>query len=438
MTLKKIFDNHIIMSGVYKGISGLSLFVTIRLLVDYLGQDNYGLWVLVFTLFQMVLLMDFGIQSTLKTKVPELLQSQSLDTLKAYIKSTYKISIVIACCIFVFFYVISHIINIKSLFNIENQEDQFVNYLFLLNIFFFCLTFIANIHKSLYVAFLKGKYAEESLAVNQFGLLGLTGLLILFFPNVNIQNKLVYLTLVNGLFTFLINVIYTLRFFKIESLNLKTKEKLEKVFFIELIQLGMKFMIIQLCLVIFFSIDNYLIAYFFNPYEVTSYEILNKYFQFPLMIILAMMSPLWSHFTKDYFEGSKIKLLNTFKTFNRLVVGVVVIIALLTMLFPAVLKFWIKDEINTSWLLIGLVGCITLFRIFTSFYTYFLNGIGQLNLYLKIVVISLLIKVPISYFFVSLGLEINGIILSSLIIMVFWILIIPNYSYKIVKQIKNE
>ena len=67
--LKKISNNHLIMSGIYKGISGISLFVSIRLLLDYLGAENYGLWVLVFTLFQLVLLMDFGVQSSLKTKI---------------------------------------------------------------------------------------------------------------------------------------------------------------------------------------------------------------------------------------------------------------------------------------------------------------------------------------------------------------------------------
>jgi O-antigen/teichoic acid export membrane protein len=51
-------NNHVIMSGFYKGVSGMSLFISIPLLIKYLGEDNYGVWVLVFTLFQWVLLMD--------------------------------------------------------------------------------------------------------------------------------------------------------------------------------------------------------------------------------------------------------------------------------------------------------------------------------------------------------------------------------------------
>ena len=50
--MKRFLNNHILMSGFYKGISGLSLFLSIRLLIDYLGNESYGVWVLVFTFFQ--------------------------------------------------------------------------------------------------------------------------------------------------------------------------------------------------------------------------------------------------------------------------------------------------------------------------------------------------------------------------------------------------
>ena len=105
------------MSGVYKGISGISLFISIRLLLDYLGNGNYGLWVLVFTLFQLVLLMDFGIQSSLKTKIPVLIHEEKFEQIKSYIKSTYKISVYIAIFIFLSFFLLSFLIDFKSIFN---------------------------------------------------------------------------------------------------------------------------------------------------------------------------------------------------------------------------------------------------------------------------------------------------------------------------------
>ena len=64
-------QNQMVLSGFYKALSGIALFVSIPVLIKYLGNVEYGLWVLVSTLFQWVLLMDFGLSSVLKTKIPE-------------------------------------------------------------------------------------------------------------------------------------------------------------------------------------------------------------------------------------------------------------------------------------------------------------------------------------------------------------------------------
>lgn len=68
--LQKLKNNHLLMSGFYKGISGLSLFLSIPLLIGYFGDTNYGLWVMAFALFQWVFTMDFGLSGVLKTKIP--------------------------------------------------------------------------------------------------------------------------------------------------------------------------------------------------------------------------------------------------------------------------------------------------------------------------------------------------------------------------------
>jgi O-antigen/teichoic acid export membrane protein len=316
MTLKKIFDNHIIMSGVYKGISGLSLFVTIRLLMDYLGQDNYGLWVLVFTLFQLVLLMDFGIQSALKTKIPLLVKENKKDILLSYIKTTYRLSIYISIAIFFIFLFLVYTIDIKMLFNIHFQTRHFVNLLFILNIFFFCLSFIVNIHKSLYVAFLKGKYAEESIAVNQIGITVLIAICTFILPDIDIKTKLIIITFINGFFTLFVNLYYTIKIFKSENINLSSALTLERSYIIEILKLGSKYMFIQVGIIFIFSSDQYIISHAFEPSDVSIYEVVNKYFQFPLMIFIAALSPLWSMFTKDYLEKDKEKILYSFKKFN--------------------------------------------------------------------------------------------------------------------------
>ena len=437
--LKKISNNHLIMSGIYKGISGISLFVSIRLLLDYLGAENYGLWVLVFTLFQLVLLMDFGVQSSLKTKIPVLIYEEKFELIKNYIKSTYKISGYIALAVFLVFLIVSFSLDFKTFFNIHFHSNSFIAFLFILNVFFFCLNFVANIHKSLYVAYLKGKYSEESLAVNQVGLLFLIFLLISFFPSISSVQKLIAISIINGLFTLLVNLFYTFRFFKMESLNLSTKLKTSTDFIKGILKLGLKYMIIQIGMLVVFSSDNYIISNAFSPSEVTPYELVAKLFQFPLMILYAAISPLWSMFAKNYIENNKIALLHSFKKFNYYFIVITVLVLIGVLISPFVISVWIKDAVQIPQYLLLLTGIVTLLRIFTSFYSFFLNGIGNLNTYIYILIISVLIKIPLSYFFVDLGFGINSVVISTLILMLIWVLILPYKCYALVNKLgENE
>ena len=435
MLPKKLKDNHLIMSGFYKGISGLSLFVSIPILIDYLGNTNYGVWVLVFALFQWVFSMDFGLASVLKSKVPVLIQENQIDLLKSYIKTTYVITSYIGLIIFLSFLLIVNVIDIESLLKITGFPVNFINYLFVLNIFFFCLNFILNVQKSLFVAFLKGKYTEQSIALNQILFFVSILILVFFYPNLSNQTKLFAISILNGVINFVVNIGYTIYFFYLEKLNLKSKVKIPSQFIKEILFLGSKFMVVQIGLLFIFTADNYILSNAFGPKDVVPYEVVNKLFQFPVMILFAALSPLWSMFAKDYVEKNSLKLLSTFKKFNFYFIGIFIFIIAIAILCPYILPIWIKSEIIIPKHLILLITIVTSIRIFVSFYSFFLYGISKLNNYIIILLISMLIKIPLTYYLISLGFGINSVVIVTLFIMVFWLLFIPYECYRIVKKI---
>ena len=437
--IKKISNNHVVMSGFYKAVSGLAMFFSIRLLIDYLGSENYGVWVLVFTLFQLVLLMDFGVQSSLKTKIPVFVHQGDWLGLKAFVGSIYKISFGIAAAIFIFFLMLTKVIDFKSAFNIHDLSLKEVNFLFLLNLLLFCSTFIANIHKSLYVAFHKGKYAEQSIALNQSLFLVVLSVLIavLNTPFSGYQ-KLIYISVVNGGVSLLVKLYYTFVFFKKEKLKISLLNRSNLTNYSAVFQLGLKFMIIQIGFLFVFSSDSYIISYAFNPSEVVPYEVVSKLFQLPYLVLFAALTPFWSLFAKHYLEKNKTKLLLDFKRFNWFFGLVLLGLFLMTLITPYVIPLWIKESLSIPAYLILLTAVVTGLKIFVNYYILFLSGIGKLNLYIIILVISILIKIPLSYYFVALGCGINSVLWSSLIIVVIWTLIIPYKCYQITKAIKNN
>ncbi|GEM54464.1 hypothetical protein B0A58_01920 [Flavobacterium branchiophilum NBRC 15030 = ATCC 35035] len=434
-TLSSLKNNHIVLSGFYKSLSGLSLFVSMSLLLRYLDKENYGLWNLVFTMFQWVLLMDFGIQSALKTKIPHLILEGNTKLVQLYIKSTYKTSAYIALLLFLIFSFFVFTNHLGTIFNLNIYPENYLKKLFLLNFLFFCLNFIANIHKSLYVAFLKGKYAELSIFINQFGFMILLFFLHHFYKNISYSNKLIAITIINGGFCFIVNLFFTIRFFIIEKMNLFIKGDFPKKLFLESIKLGTKYMIIQLSMIFIFTIDSYIISYYFGPNHIAAYDFVTKYFQFPLMIIIAAFSPLWSMFTKNYLEKERKKLLKQFKLFNRLFVVMVLCIVVAGFLYPYILKLWTRNSLTTSSSLIIWVALLTALRIFFSFYSNFLNGIGKLNFYMILLIIGLFFKIPLTLVLINLKFGINSVVLSSVIISIIWAILIPKYCYNILDKI---
>lgn len=435
--IRNLVNNHLFMSAFYKGISGLSLFVSMPLLIHYLGVANYGVWVLAFTLFQWVLLMDFGLASVLKTKIPELQHSGNIGLINAYIKSTYKSCLVIAGCILLFFILFFFAFNVQSLLNIS-FESSFVKRLFLLNILFFCVNFVLNTHKSLFVGVHKGKFAEQSIAVNQIVFLLSLLLPIHFFSAISDESKLYLVSIINGLVCLVVNLIYTFYFFKSEKLNPFTQEKTPKEYLKGIYNLGWQYMIIQIGGLFLFSSDNYILSYFMSPKEVVPYEIVSKYFQFPLMILTAGMAPLWSMFAKGYLEKNQTWLLLIFKRFNYFYIVILIGMMLCVFIASPIMKLWIAKDFTVSPFLLFSVSIMISLRIFTTFYSYFFNGIGNLKSYLILLCASVLLKLPLSYLFIKLGFGISSVVIASGSCLLVWSIIQPIEAYKIVLGINKK
>lgn len=438
MLLQKLKNNHLLMSGFYKGASGLSLFFSVPLLISYLGDSNYGLWVLVFALFQWVFSMDFGLASVLKTKVPVLIQKNEIDLLKSYIRTTYKITGVIALFIFLSFLAVIDIIDIKVFLKIPGYSLGFIKNLFLLNMFFFCLNFILNVQKSLFVAFLKGKYAEQSIAVNQIIFYVSLVIIVFGFPKLSFQDKLIVISFANGLISLLVNGFYTFYFFYLEKLNLNTDSTTPIKFIKEIILLGSKYMTIQVGLLFVFTSDNYILSNAFGPKEIVPYEVINKLFQFPVMIIFAGLSPLWSMFAKDYIDNNAESLRTKFRKFNYFFIGIVVFVSAIAVVCPFVISIWIKNPIIIPKHLVLFITVVTALRIFISFYSFFLYGIGKINRYIVILLISIAVKVPLTYYFIHLGYGVKSVVISTLFILVLWLIFIPLECYSIVNTLKRS
>ncbi len=103
-----------------------------------------------------------------------------------------------------------------------------------------------------------------------------------------------------------------------------------------------------------------------------------------------------------------------------------------------VMKLWISKDFIVPHFLLITIAIMTSLRIFTTFYSYFFNGIGHLKTYILLLIISVLLKIPLSYLFVKLDYGISSVALSSTLCLLIWSIVQPLEAHKIVSNLKND
>jgi O-antigen/teichoic acid export membrane protein len=430
------WNHQLILNAFFKGLSGIILFITISILIKYLGDTSYGTWVLIFTLFQWILYMDFGIANVLKTKIPELVVRNENALIGSFIKSSYKISSFIAGGIFIIITAVLMTVDLKSQLNLP-FSSEFVNQIFLLNTAFFCVNFVLSINKSLNIGVLKTHLSEQSATVTQVLFL-LSSLFFLFaFPNVSAETKLCMISISNGLSGVIVNFYYTFRFFRTHPFQLFRSENLDRKNVRLLLTFGLKFMVLQMLMIVIFSSDAYILASYLQTSDVSRYDIVTKYFQFPMLIVMSGMAYLWPMFAKKFAEKDTTWMSKIFRNFNLFFLGLVLLLVPFSLLGNYVLSVWVGKAFSVSMFFLFNVALMTAMRVYFGFYANFFNGAGNLKSQMILMLFGALFKIPLSIFLLKNDYSVSSVIIATNVFLLMCCIVLPIEASGKIKALKN-
>ena len=413
MKIVTLFKNQFLLSAFFKGLTGLIMFLSVSQLIHFLGDKTYGVWVLILSMFQWSLFFDFGISNVLKTKMPEFIVKEESEKINEYITTSYLSTGILALLMFSVLLTLVLTLNLSSFFNLHFNQDAIAS-LFLINGGFFCLNLVLSINKSLFIGVNKNHISEQNSTFSQIVFFVLLLVSIYVFNTVNGLNKLYIITLLNGFVTVAVNIFYTYIFFKKYDFKLVAFKKYD---FIaknkEMLGMGIKFMIIQSFMVVIFFSDPYLISHYLLPEEISKYDVINKLFQFPLLIILSALAPFWPLFAKKYHENDFVGIKKLFARFHWFFLAIVAAVVVLGFLSNFILYLWI-DKVNyVNAIIIFSVVFMTIFRIMFTFYANFFNGIGKLNSQIIMMGLAAVIKIPLSVYLFKKGFGLASVMIST-------------------------
>jgi O-antigen/teichoic acid export membrane protein len=195
------------------------------------------------------------------------------------------------------------------------------------------------------------------------------------------------------------------------------KPSLEKVNFSiskGIMSLGWQFFIIQIVVVVIFQTDNIIISHFFEPKEVTNFNIAYKYYSILAIIFSIILTPYWTAYNEAYFKKEIFWIKSSIQKLIKLFL--ISLLASLFMIFvsPSFFRIWVGDEIKISISLsIWLCLYIAIMN-WSAIFSTFLNGIGKIRLQMTFAPLVAVINIFLSIFFIKvLHLDIVAIPLAN-------------------------
>jgi O-antigen/teichoic acid export membrane protein len=423
MNRSKIIFKNVSLGVLYKAINLIVVFTTIPLLLSYLEKEQYGVWVTIFSIVNIVFFVDAGIGNGLKTKLSEAISIKDNGLARTYISTAYIFISILAILLLIIGYTCITNIDFQNLFNtsISNQELKTV----LLTILVMVVSsFVLSLFKPLYYATQQASKVELAMLIYQ-GLV-LVGVYILLNY---VTRNLLFVAIIYGSSNILVGLVFTLIFFKKHKeiqprINHFQKERVK-----DLMGLSLAFFCIQLCMIVIFTTDNLIISNLIGPEDVTTYDIVYKLFQVVITISVIAQDPFWALYTDAYHKNEYQWIKQTLKRLNLLFVFFIGLISGLYFLSETIISFWIRKELNISKNLILFMSLFVIVRIYGVIYMNFLNSIGKVKLQMWLYVFGAILNIPLSIYFVEeWNFGSSGVILGTIVSVISLTIALPIQS----------
>jgi O-antigen/teichoic acid export membrane protein len=388
---------NIISSFLIKGISICISLVLVPLIINYINPSRYGIWLTLSSIVGWFSFFDIGLTQGLRNKFAEAKAKQDEKSAQIYVSTTYAVLVIIFTSVWIIFILCNNFLNWSDILKLPQDMRSEVSTLAVIVFTYFCAQFILRIVITINVADQQPARASLVDLMGQF--LSLVFIVILIKVT---KGSLVNLGIGLCLFPVLVYLGANLYFFNKTYKEYSPKfSKIDFSYAKGLFNLGLTFFIIQVASVIQYESANVIIARNFGTLQVTSYNIVYKYFNMLTMLYTIFLTPFWSASTEAYLKEDFEWIKNTVKKYNILNILIFLVSILMLIFSGIVYKLWLgKAKVNIDFILSFWGFLYVGITIFGSKYVNFLNGISALKIQFWSSLFSPILYVAIAILFI--------------------------------------
>ncbi|MGL5935091.1 MAG: lipopolysaccharide biosynthesis protein, partial [Cetobacterium sp.] len=189
------------------------------------------------------------------------------------------------------------------------------------------------------------------------------------------QNSIIILSVIYGASIFISHLIMTTIYFK-KNKNFFFRYKDVNFSIVnDIFGIGIKIFLIQVSALIIFSSDNIIITKYVGIDSVAEYNIVNKLFGIPLIIINIITVPIWPAVTKAFHEKNKNTIIKLLSKLKKIFLVLLILTIGITFISQKFIIFWTLNEIDPRIELIISCAIATLLNVFSNIYLTLIYGI---------------------------------------------------------------
>ncbi len=397
-------------SVVYKALAMLASFLAIPMMIQYLGEEQFGVWSTLLTVMSWIVFFDLGVGNGLRNKVAEALAKNDKIEAAQYISSGYSLIGLIALVLCALLTYASFFVPWQAVFNTQAITEATLRLTVQVAVFFVVLNFWIGLICAILGAVQKTSITALGQLISNF-----VALLFVFLLTKISSASIIHLAWAYGASLIIANLGLSLWFFYVQP-ELRPNLSLDKRHVNPLLGLGVQFFAIQIAVLIIFTTNKILITQLIGPAYVTQYDVIFKLFGMITFAHALISTPLWSAYTDAYHRNDMLWVKRMIRKQSMIFICVVVATFTMALLAKPIISIWIGREMTVSQPLVISIGLLVIISTWNNIFATFVNGIGQIKLQLYTAMIAMFINIPLAIFFVKwFDLGSVGIVLATVV-----------------------
>lgn len=387
----------IISTYISKGGSFLIQFLSLPILISYLGSTEFAIVTAIISMFTTLSYLDFGIGVSLQNILPSLIASKDRNRIQIITSTVFFFLLFLGLFILFFGIIVINVFDFRSLLNLnQNLTLNRFNSMSIILIFIISFGLPFSIVQRL-------QTAHQKVFINEwfvtFGNLFSFIFLIIFinfklslpFILLALQGPLVFATFINFIFYFYYRKEYFL------SINLFSKSEFYGIF-----PIGIKYFFILVLSIGLYNLDNFILLKYRSVIDLNEYIIVFKLlylFNLPVVIYANSLIPSYND-AKAKEEKFWIRL-----RLHKALKGIFLFCVFESFLFYFFGEFFIKTWLNINLSFTPLESLVMIFMLFILNFNSLISPIALTKDYLNFTLLcfpfSILISLIFKFYFAS-------------------------------------